>query len=219
MAKTVEKRIKELVDSTTRTFLVKNWAEASSPYSKDLNAPIFKKLGDIATLAKRYDAAAETFIKFDKKKNDAIKLFDAPSSNLEKIIKQVVGLKKELEEILKDEGASTSLVKDPKKVEDHLNNWEEGLKVMQSVNKERKAIFDRIMKLGEEYAKTQTDAIGNVKKEVAVAMAGLAGSNNELNALEAQMRSAVVNYQKTAIDMDKKEIADAVRGFVNSFGL
>ena len=218
MAKSVEQRTKELVEPTTRCFLVSNWTEVSSPYSKDLNAPIFKKLGDIAGLAKRYDAAADNFIKFDKKKDDAKKLFESGVPNVQRIGKQMEGLKKELDDIVKDEQSSLSKVKDATKVEDLLNNWEEVLKGQQDLNKERKAIFDRILKLGEEVAKSVTDVIGNVKKEVAAAKAGLTSTNNELNTLEAQIRSAVVNYQKTAIDMDKKEIAGAVRGFLGVFG-
>ena len=57
-----------------------------------------------------------------------------------------------------------------------------------------------------------------VKKEVAAANAGLTSTNNEMNALEGQIRNAVVAYQKVAIDMDKKEIADAVRKFLGVFG-
>ena len=38
------------------------------------------------------------------------------------------------------------------------------------------------------------DVISSVKKEVDAAKAGLTSTNNELNTLEAQLRSAVVNY-------------------------
>ena len=218
MAKSVEQRTKELVEPTTRAYLVSNWNEATSAYSKDLNAPIFKKLGDIAGLAKRYDAAADNFIKFDRKKDDAKKLFDSGFPNVEKPGKQLQGLNKELEDIVKDETASLSKVKNASKAEDLLNDWEEALKGQQDLNKERKAIFDRMLKLGEDVAKARADVIASVKKEIDAAKAGLTSTNNELNTLEAQIRSAVINYQKTAIDMDKKEIADAVRGFLSVFG-
>jgi chromosome segregation ATPase len=218
MAKSVEQRTKELVDSTGRCFAVATWDQNTAAYAKDLNAPIFKKLGDIAALAKRYDAAADNFIKFDKKKRDAKKLFDPAGANLQKLVKQNEGLLKELEEIRGDERDSLSIVKDDSKVEDAINNWEEGLKAQTDLNKLRKAIFDKMLKVGEEFAKTQSDAVSNVKKEVAAANAGLTSANNELNALEAQSRSAAVAYQKTAIDMDKKEIADGVRGFLTVFG-
>ena len=62
-------------------------------------------------------------------------------------------MKKELDEIVKDEQSSLSRVKDATKVEDLLNNWEEVLKGQQDLNRERKAIFDRMLKLGEEGAK------------------------------------------------------------------
>ena len=97
MAKSVEQRTKELVDSTTRCFLVSNWTDDTAAYAKDLNAPIFKKLGDIAGMAKRYDAAADGFIKFDKKKDESKKLFDAAEPNLGKLVKESEGLKKELD--------------------------------------------------------------------------------------------------------------------------
>ena len=218
MAKTVEQRIKELVTPTTRCYLVTNWTEMSSPYQKELNAPIFKGQGDVAALAKRYDAAADNFIKFDKQKDDAKKLFDDGTTALGKIKTQSDGLKKELEEVATDAGAAKQTVNNATKVEDMLNNWEETVKVMVDLNKERKAIFDRMSKLGEDYLKSLNDTIGKVKKAVDAAKSGLNSSNTELNALEGQIRSIIVKYQKTALDMDRKEIADAVRGFVTLFG-
>ena len=46
----------------------------------------------------------------------------------------------------------------------------------------------------------------------------MVSSNNEMNALEGQIRAAVINYQKTALDMDRKDIADEVRGLIIGFG-
>src|SRR4051812_1283610 len=112
MAKSIEQRTKQLVDSTGRTFLAKNWVDNTSAYSKDLNAPIFKKLGDIAGMTKRYDAAADNFIKFDKQKGDSKKLFLTASPKLDGLHKQRDGLKKELDEIAKDEASSLSIAKD-----------------------------------------------------------------------------------------------------------
>lgn len=218
MAKTVERRVKELVEPTTRAYAVTNWNDSTSAYTKELNAPIFKKLGDIGAMCKRYDTAADNFIKFDKKKDEARKLFEAASATLEKIRKQSDGLNKELDEIVKDEAASISEVKNATKIEDIQHNWEEGLKVQQDLNKTRKAIFDKKSKLGEDFAKCQADAIASVKKEVEAAKAGMTSTNNEMNTLEAQIRSAVVSYQKTALDMDKREIGDAVRGVLAVFG-
>lgn len=48
--------------------------------------------------------------------------------------------------------------------------------------------------------------------------AGLASSNQELNTLEAQIRGIFAKYQKTALDMNRNDIADAVRSFLNAFG-
>ena len=215
MAKSVEQRTKEL---DIRVYLVASWTERTAAYKKELDAPIFKKLGDVAGLAKRYDAATDNFIKFDTSKDDAKNLFTDGATAVGKIDKLGEGLIKEQADLVKEGRSTLSLVKDATKIEDRLNNWEEVLKGQQDVNKERKAVFDRIMKLGDDRLKAITDVIGKVRKEVDAAKAGLTSTNNELNTLEAQIRSAIVNYQKTAIDMDKKEIADAVRGFLGVFG-
>ncbi len=215
MAKSVEQRTKEL---DIRVYLVASWTERTAAYKKELDAPIFKKLGDVAGLAKRYDTATDNFIKFDKSKDDAKNLFTDGATAVGKIDKLGEGLIKEQADLVKEGRSTLSLVKDATKIEDRLNNWEEVLKGQQDVNKERKAVFDRIMKLGDDRLKAITDVIGKVRKEVDAAKAGLTSTNNELNTLEAQIRSAIVNYQKTAIDMDKKEIADAVRGFLGVFG-
>ena len=92
------------------------------------------------------------------------------------------------------------------------------MKAQQDLNKERKAIFDRMIKLGDDFMKHLHDSIGKVKKEVDAAKAGLTSTNTELNTLEAQIRAIIVKYQKTALDMDRKEIAAAVRGFLTVFG-
>jgi hypothetical protein len=218
MAKSVDQRIKDLVEPTTRAYVAKNWAQIVSSFSKELNAPIFKKLGDIAPLAKRYDTAADTFIADDKKKDEAKGLFADGAAKLSKLSTELDGVKKELDDVFKDEKESLSLNKTPEKVEDYISNWEENLKAQQDMNKMRKVIFDRWMKLGDEYAKVSVDAIAKVKKAVATAQAGMTSSNNEMNALEGQIRSCVINYQKTALDMNRKDIADEVRGIIECFG-
>jgi ABC-type transporter Mla subunit MlaD len=218
MAKSVEQRIKDLVEPTTRAYVAKNWAQIVSSFSKELSAPIFKKLGDIAPLAKRYDAAGDTFIAAAKKKDEAKNLFNDAVAKLTKLGTEIDGLKKELDDVFKDESASLSVNKEAKTVEEYIDTWEERVKGQQDMNKMRKVIFDRWMKLSEEILRVRTDASANVKKAAAAAQAAMASSNNEMNATEAQMRAMVINYQKTALDMDRKDIADEVRGLIVSFG-
>jgi hypothetical protein len=218
MAKSVEQRIKDLVEPTTRAYVAKNWAQIVSSFSKELSAPIFKKLGDIAPLAKRYDAAGDTFIAAAKKKDEAKNLFNDAVAKLTKLGTEIDGLKKELDDVFKDESASLSVNKEAKTVEEYIDTWEERVKGQQDMNKMRKVVFDRWMKLSEEILRVRTDASANVKKAAAAAQAAMASSNNEMNATEAQMRAMVINYQKTALDMDRKDIADEVRGLIVSFG-
>jgi hypothetical protein len=218
MAKSVEQRIKDLVEPTTRAYVAKNWAQIVSSFSKELSAPIFKKLGDIAPLAKRYDAAGDTFIAADKKKDEAKNLFNDAAAKLGKLGTEIDGLKKELDEVFKDEGASLSNNKEAKTVEEYIDAWEEQLKGQQDMNKMRKVIFDRWQKVSDELVRVRTDAGANVKKAAAAAQAAMVSSNNEMNATEAQIRAMVISYQKTALDMDRKDIADEVRGLIVSFG-
>ena len=213
MAKSVEQRTKELVEPTTKVVLVSTWNDIVAECGKDLGAPIFKKLGDIAGMCKR-----DNFIKYDKKRDDARKLLDTPNATMAKLAKQNAGLKQELVDIGNDMDGTLSLVKDAQKIEDILNNWEEALKSQLEINKERKAITDKMAKVCEEYAKCQADGVSGITKEVTAAKALMTSTNNELNTLESQIRTADVAYQKTAIDMDKKEIADKVRSLLNCFG-
>jgi len=217
MAKTVEQRTKELVDSTTTSSLLATWNGIISD-TPDLNAPIYKRQGDMAGLAKKYDDAAAKFIKAAKRKDDAKKLFATGAGQLDKLRTQSDGLKKELEDASKDEGKSLQTVDDAKKVEDLINNWEEAIKAQTDLNKERKTIYDNLGKVGDNYLKGLTDTVGKVKKEVEAAKAELNSTNGEMNALEAQVRATSVKYQKIAIDSNKKDVADAARGIVTFFG-
>ena len=216
MAKSVDQRKKELVDSTT-TFSLLEWWNNILGENADLKAPIYRNQGDIAGLAKKYDEGAKKFLAADKRKKDSQKLFEGGMAQLEKLRAQNEGLKKELDDIVKDEGKSQQIA-DVKDVDDAINNWEEALKAQNDLNKERKTIYDNMAKVGENYSKALTDATGKVKKEVAAANADFASSNNEMNALEAQIRNIVVKYQKVAIDSNKKNLADAVRGILTAFG-
>jgi chromosome segregation ATPase len=216
MAKSVEQRTKELEDEVSN--LTSVWSSDTAAFRKELDAPIFKKNGDVASLARRFDTTQLKFLENDRKKDDAKKFFDTGMTQVDKLKTQGDGLRKELDDIVKDEGASRKMVADAEKVEDLLNNWEETLKAQQDMNKERKAIFDNLMKVYEGVAKVQSDTISKVKKEVDAAKAGMNSANSELNSLEAQIRAVIVKYQKTALDMDRKDIADAVRGVLQVFG-
>jgi chromosome segregation ATPase len=217
MAKSVEQRKKELVDSTTTFSLLQTWNDILGE-NPDLKAPIYRNQGDIAGSAKKYDDASKKFLAADKRKKDSQKLFEGGAAQLEKLRAQNEGLKKELDDIVKDEGKSQQTVDDVKNVDDAINNWEEALKAQNDLNKERKTIYDNMAKVGENYSKALTDTVGKVKKEVAAANADFASSNTEMNALEAQIRNTVVKYQKVALDSNKKNLADAVRGILTAFG-
>jgi chromosome segregation ATPase len=216
MAKTAEQRAKELASAAKFAGDDMGWSVFVSTYPP-LNTPIFKKNGDIGALAKRFVTVQSKFEEFEKKKESAADLFDAGEKQVEKMDTESGGLQKELDDIVEDESKSVK-VGSSDNVEDQINNWEEHLKSSQDLAKERKGIFDRWMKLDANYDKVEADMIAKVKKAVSEAKAGLNSTNAELNSLEAQIRAADVKYQKTALDMSRKDIADAVRKFLAVFG-
>src|SRR5262245_51966372 len=84
MAKSVEQRKKELVDSTT-TFSLLQWWNDTLSKNPDLKAPIYRNQGDIAGFAKKYDDASKKFLAADKRKKDSQKLFDGGRAQLDKL--------------------------------------------------------------------------------------------------------------------------------------
>jgi DNA repair exonuclease SbcCD ATPase subunit len=214
MAKTAEQRIKDGYQKFDGPDM--GWTSTFVAKYPPLNTPIFKKNGDIGALAKRFVTVQSKFEEYDKKKEAAADLFDAGSKQLDKLDTEDEGLRKELDDINADEVAAQK-APSSSKVEDVLHAWEEGFKALQDMIKERKGVFDRWVKLDANYAKIEADLIAKVKKEVDAAKAGLNSTNAELNSLEAEIRAVNVKYQKTALDMDRKDIADAVRKFLTVF--
>jgi chromosome segregation ATPase len=215
MTKTADQREKDLKDGPTWV-VVTAWSQAISGVQKDLNAPIFLKSGNVGALADRYDKLQSEFNKNREKKSAAVDLFDTTNGQLDKIEKEVDGLAKEIGAIAKDENASvkTQTSDDPQAV---ITEWENTLKASQDQDKATKVVFDRWTKLNANYDKVMSDAIAKVKKDVAAAQAGLNSTNTQLNALEGEMRKVVGAYQNTATEMNRQDIASAVRGFLAIF--
>ena len=185
---------------------------------KELDAPIFKKNGDIGALAKRYDAASKSFIDFGKKKNDVRDLWGAAVKQREGVGSKIDDLLGELDKIAPDEEKSLKMIDNPSEIDDGMANLLEAIKGQQDLNKTRKAIFDNLNRLYDSSLKTMTDLRDRAKKEIDAANAGLTKANADMNNAETQIRNLVVRYEKTAFDMDRKEIADEVRKLLAEFG-
>lgn len=215
MTKTAEQREKDLKDGPTWV-VVTAWSNAVSGVKKDIGAKIFLKSGNVEALADRYDKLQNEFNKNREKKTAAIDLFDPASAQLDKLDKEIAALDKELEDIVKDENASIKVQKsdDPQAV---ITEWENTLKASQDGDKAQKAVFDRWTKVNATYDKVIADTLAKVKKEMAAAQAGLNSTNSQLNALEGEMRKVVGLYQNTATEMDRQDIASAVRSFLAIF--
>lgn len=214
MTKNVDQREKDL---KRITFLVVSaWLGAISSVKKDLDAKIFQKSGNVETLAGRYDKLQDEFNKQRERKTGAIELFESADAQLEKISQELDGLLKEITDIAKDEGASvkTRDSDDPQAV---ITEWDNLLKVAQGESKAVKAVFDRWGKLGTNAEKLISDTLAKVKKEVAAGQAGMNSINSQLNALEEEMRKLVGVYGNTATEMNRQDIAAAVRSFLAIF--
>jgi hypothetical protein len=129
------------VDSS-KTFLLLEWWNNILGENPDLKAPIYRNQGDITGFAKKYDDAAKKVLAADKRKKDSRKLFEGGSAQLEKLRTLNEGLKKELDDIVKDEGKSLQTIDNAKDVDDVINNWKDAVKAQNGLNKERKTIYD-----------------------------------------------------------------------------
>ncbi len=214
MAKSVEQRTQELTDPSD---IAGAWAGISGKF-KELNAPIFKKNGDIAAVAKRYDGLTKTFLDAVEKKDDVSKIADAGGKQAAASASKIGEMKGEIDKVWADEKQSRKAAADPKTPEEIFENFDELVKVYRDVITTRKSVFDNILKLSDQYIKGLTDTRDKIKKALDASGAVLSKANAELDATEGQIRKMVVAYQKVAFAMDRRDIADAVRQLLLEFG-
>ena len=88
---------------------------------------------------------------------------------------------------------------------------------MQELIKADKAVFDRWTKVNASREKMVADTNAQIKKDLTAAKAAMASTNTQMNALEGEIRKAVGSYNATATDMNRQDIASAVRGFLAAF--
>lgn len=215
MATTVEERIKEM-DAAQRE-IAPAWDKAIVKFQKDIAAPAFKKNGDIRALAQHFDSVQSKFEGTRNAREDAGDLIEAGWTEFMKMGARTAGLENQLKTLFDDARASVKSTQS-KTLDDRLNGWEELLKEHRDLNKEKKNIFDEIVKVGADRVKMISDTSAKVQAAMKSANERLATYNTELNRAEEQIRSAAVKYQKTANDMSRQDIADAVRGFLKVFG-
>jgi chromosome segregation ATPase len=213
VARSVDQRTQELTEPSN---IAGAWAGINGKF-KELNAPIFKKNGDIGAVAKHYDALTKLFLDSVKKKNDVSSILEDGKKQVDAIGNKITDMKEEIDKIMLDEKNSTKTV-DPKTPEDGLEQYDEAIKAHQDATKTRKSVFDNIMRLSDSLVKSMIDTRDKAKKELDAANARLAKANVDLESAEAQIRKMVVGYQKVAFDMDRKDIADGVRQVLSEFG-
>ncbi|MBL0087422.1 MAG: hypothetical protein IPP44_12210 [Ideonella sp.] len=213
MAKTPDQRVKELKSNVT--WVVANvWDTETAKVRRDLDASAYKT---IAGLAKRFDAVQDKFREGIEKQDKSKDLADKPGGDLSKMNQQIEALFKTLDGLRAEAGATVKS-KSGDGIDDLISYWEESLKTNQAITKESKACFDQLSKLYETYDKLVADTIGKVRAQADAAKSEMSRANNELNALEAQIRSAVINCEAAAIKQNKLDVAKAVKAVLKVFG-
>jgi SMC interacting uncharacterized protein involved in chromosome segregation len=215
MATTVEERIKEM--DTSKREVEPAWDKAIAKLQKDITAPEFKKIGDIKALAHQFDVIQNKFEGIRNERDDAERFIESGWKEFAKLGARTASLQDQLKTLF-DDARTTVKSSQARTLEDKLNNWEELLKEHTDLNKETKNVFDEILKVGADRVKMISDTGAMVQAALKSGNSKLAGLNTELNGLENQIRSAAVKYQKAALDMNRKDIADAARGFLKVFG-
>jgi predicted nucleic acid-binding Zn-ribbon protein len=212
---TVEERIKQM--DAARTEIEPVWNKAIARFQKDIAAPAFKKNGDIRALAHQFDAVQSKFEGTRNFRDDAQKFIDDGRTEFNKLFIRIENLKDQYKRISEDALASTKAIRG-NTLEDALNNWDELFKEHRDINRETKNVFDEILKLNADQLKILSETSAKVQAAIKSGNARLAAFNTELNKLEEQIRSTVAKYQKTAYDVNRNDIDDAVRGFLKVFG-
>jgi predicted nucleic acid-binding Zn-ribbon protein len=213
MAKTREQRTKEL---TKPSAVVKAWSDVKGKF-KELDAPIFKKLGDIAGSAKDYDAATKAFLDAVKRKNGVAKVFNDAGKDVASASKRIDDLRKQVDGVLDDEKVSYKL-SGGTDAEDYLEAAENAVKTQQDLNKERAAIFDNLEKAYDALLKAFIDCQDKVQKELDAANADLDSANKDIESAEQDIRKIVRTYYATALDMNRTDIGTAVNKLLAEFG-
>jgi methyl-accepting chemotaxis protein len=214
MAKTREQRAKEL---TKPSAVRAAWGAINAKY-KDFNAPIFLKIGNIAGRAKDYDDATKQFLDaIKKKKDDTTKIYTEGQKQWATGSDKIDGLIKEVSDTADDAraGKKVSGGDDP---EDMLESMDESVKMAENLISERQSIVDNLMKAYKARLQQATDAQDKLQKTIDTANAAMDKANKDIDAAEQDIRKFVRGYYTTALDMGKKEMADAVNKLIGEFG-
>jgi ABC-type transporter Mla subunit MlaD len=214
MAKTREQRKKEL---TKPSAIRAAWGAINGKY-KDLNAPIFQKIGNIGGRAKDYDDASKLFLDtLKKKKDDSDKIIDELKKIWTGSGDKVDGLIKEIANVADDAVAGKKL-SGGDEPEDMLEQVDETVKTADTLVTERQSIVDNLMKVYKTRLQQMTDGQDKLQKAIDNANATLDQANKDMDTAEQDIRKYVKSYYATALDMDKKEMADAVNKLLGEFG-
>lgn len=214
MAKTSEQRTKEL---TKPSAVRAAWGAINAKY-KDFNAPIFLKIGNIAGRAKDYDDATKEFLDAArKKKDDATKIFGDMKKQWDSGSDKIDGLIKEINDTRDDANAGQKL-SGGAEPEDCLEAAGETVKTAENLLEERQSIVDNLMKAYKARLDQGSDQQDKLQKVIDTANATMDKANKDIDAAEQDIRKFVRAYYSTALDMGKKDMADAVNKLIGEFG-
>lgn len=212
MAKSTETREKELDGGKNVPNLGDAWEGATSKLRKDIDPAAH---ANAVTASKRYDMALVRFM-------NGIDNKETSTSALEKLWHDLRPVDTEIGTVstaigtLFSESFETVKQIDAKTADDRISNWEELLKRAENTTKEFKGYCDHLMKLNEGYDKRISEAIGKSRKQLDYIKGEMNKANGELNAYEAQFRSAVIAAETAAIKQGKPDVAKAVKSVLKA---
>lgn len=210
MAKSAEQRAKEKGIHVFQD----DWDGETAKVRKDIDPTLYKT---ILSLTKRFDELDLKFRDADRRQGDVNDTFDEGK-------KELLRLDKEMKDWLEKTTTLAAEAFDSIKVassdgpEGRLNSWEEHRKASDSLTQEFKIYFDKINKINESYDKSVADIVNKARSEIERTKGEMRKANDELNSLEAQIRSAALKCEAMAVKQDKPEAAKAVKAFLKAFG-
>lgn len=214
MPKTTETREKEMDGGKNAPHLFITWDNLTSKVRKDIDPAAHSS---VVAVAKRYDAAVDKFVLGMDKKAKSTEGFAKLWNDLQDADKEIDDVSKAIGKLFAESFETVKSI-EAKTADDEVANWEELLKRAQNTTKEYKGYCDHLIKLNEGYDKQITQALDKVRPQLDGVKGEMNRTNSELNALEAQFRSAVIVAENAAVKQNKPDVAKAVKAVLKEFG-
>ena len=208
-----------------RTPLTAYWTAIKSKNPDLSKNPAFKP--DINGPIKTYDAGMLQYVKLMQDRDKLMDLFPAYAKSGADLTNKIIQQCAELEKVMdQDQAEVTKAVTaldaevdkkedaDPAKISSLLSDV---CTQSEQMVTSRKQIWERLSKLGEDKVAGNKKLRDEYKAKATTIASGMKKVEDDTIKLEAQIRGIISAYQKVAINLDKDDIADAVRELLGRF--